>query len=277
MNATLYGNAMRPPPAPGMGRGLGMALLVHAALVVAIAFSVQWRTRTPPAYEAELWGVVPTPAAPAEVLPPPAPEPKPERPLPTPTPPPTADRDAEIAIEKAREAKLAKESLERERETERKKLAAEKARLEKIEKAKREKLEQQEALKKEREQAAQREALRKENLKRIQGLAGASGSPNATGTALKSTGPSASYAGRIKARIRPNIVFGDAVAGNPLAEVEVRAGPDGTILSRRLIKASGNAEWDRAVLRAIDKTEILPRDIDGRVPPVLEISFQPQE
>lgn len=292
MNASLYGNAMRPPPAPGMGRGLSLALLVHVALVIAIAFSVQWRTRTPPAYEAELWGVVPTPAAPAEVLPPPAPEPKPEKPLPAPTPPappPTVNRDAEIAIEKAREekrrkaadeareAKLAKEKLEREREAERKKLAAEKTRLEKIDKAKQEKLEQQQALKQEREQAAQREALRKENLKRIQGMAGASGSPSATGSALQSTGPSASYAGRIKARIRPNIVFGETVANNPLAVVEVRVGPDGTILSRRLTKPSGNAEWDRAVLRAIDKTEILPRDVDGRVPPVLEISFQPQE
>jgi colicin import membrane protein len=289
MNASLYGNAMRPPPAPGIGRGLSLALLVHAALVIAIAFSVQWRTRTPPAYEAELWGVVPTPAAPAEVLPPPAPEPRPEKPLPAPAPVSTVDRSAEIAIEKAREeekrkaadaareARLAKEKLERERDAERKKQAAEKARLEKVEKAKQEKLEQQEALKREREQAAQREALRKENLKRIQGLAGASGGPSATGTALQSTGPSANYAGRIKARIRPNIVFGDTVAGNPLAEVEVRVGPDGSILSRRLTKPSGNAEWDRAVLRAIDKTEILPRDVDGRVQPVMLISFQPQE
>ncbi|MCZ8074759.1 MAG: protein TolA, partial [Paucibacter sp.] len=33
----------------------------------------------------------------------------------------------------------------------------------------------------------------------------------------------------------------------------------------------------KAVLRAIDKTETLPRDTDGRVPPVLVISFQPRE
>ena len=34
---------------------------------------------------------------------------------------------------------------------------------------------------------------------------------------------------------------------------------------------------DEAVLRAIDKTEVLPRDTDGRVPPSLEISFRPRD
>ncbi len=288
MNPALYGDALRPPPAPGVGRGFSLALLVHVGLVIAIAFSVQWRSHAPPAFEAELWSVVPRAAAPAEVVPPPAPEPEPVKPQPATPPPPVPTRDADIALEKARaeklkavdaarEAKLAKEKLAREREAERKKLEAEQARLEKIANAKLEKKHQQEALLKERAEQAQREALRKENLKRIQGMAGASGGPGATGTALKSSGPSATYAGRIKARIRPNIVFGDSVAGNPSAEVEVRVGPDGSILSRRLVKPSGNAEWDKAVLRAIDKTEILPRDVDGRVPPVMSLIFQPRD
>ena len=287
MNPALFGDALRPPPAPGVGRGFSLALLVHVGLVVAIAFGVHWRSHAPPAYEAELWSVVPRAAAPAAVVPPPAPEPVKPQPV-TPPPPPVPNRDADIALEKAREekikaadaareAKLAKEKLAREREAERKKIEAEKTRLEKIEKAKLEKKRQQEALVKERAEQAQREAQRKENLKRIQGMAGASGGPGATGTALQSTGPSANYAGRIKARIRPNIVFGDSVTGNPSAEVEVHVGPDGTILSRKLVKPSGNSEWDKAVLRAIDKTEILPRDVDGRVQPVMLISFQPQD
>ena len=33
----------------------------------------------------------------------------------------------------------------------------------------------------------------------------------------------------------------------------------------------------QAVLKAIDKTATLPRDEDGRVPPVLEISFRPKD
>ena len=120
-------------------------------------------------------------------------------------------------------------------------------------------------------------ALRNENLKRMQGMAGASGDENAKGTALKSSGPSASYAGRIRARIKPNITFTEDVAGNPRAEVEVRTSPDGTILSRKLLSSSGSKAWDDAVLKAIDKTATLPRDEDGRVPPVLEISFRPKD
>ena len=120
-------------------------------------------------------------------------------------------------------------------------------------------------------------ALRNENLKRMQGMAGASGDENAKGSALKSSGPSANYAGRIRARIKPNITFTEDVAGNPRAEVEVRTSPDGTILSRKLLTSSGNKSWDEAVLKAIDKTATLPRDEDGRVPPVLEISFRPKD
>ena len=50
---------------------------------------------------------------------------------------------------------------------------------------------------------------------------------------------------------------------------------DGTILSRKLLSSSGNKAWDDAVLRAIDKTEVLPRDTDGRVPPVIVLGFRP--
>jgi TonB family protein len=117
----------------------------------------------------------------------------------------------------------------------------------------------------------------RDKLRRIQGMAGASGAPNATGTALQSAGPSSSYAGRIKARIRPNIIYSDSGLGNPVAEAELKVAPDGSIISSRLLKSSGDPEWDKAVLRAIEKTETLPRDVDGRVPPHLIIRFQPRE
>ena len=125
-------------------------------------------------------------------------------------------------------------------------------------------------------QQKQAEALRQENLKRMQGLAGASGGANATGSALQSTGPSSGYGARVKAKVVPNIVFPDDVAGNPTADVEVRSSPDGTIISRRLIKSSGVKAWDDAVLKAIDKTETMPRDADGRVPSPLIIGFSPR-
>ena len=102
----------------------------------------------------------------------------------------------------------------------------------------------------------------------------------ATGSAAQAAGPSASYGGRIVGRIRPNITFpGDVsgIFGNPDAEVEVRTAADGTIISRKLLKSSGIKAWDEAVLKAIEKTEILPRDVDGRVPSELVISFRPKD
>ena len=111
----------------------------------------------------------------------------------------------------------------------------------------------------------------------MQGQANATGDADSTGTAARTSGPSANYAGRIRARIKPNIVFTDAVSGNPLATVEVRCASDGTITSRKLVRSSGNDAWDDAVLRAIDKTETLPRDTDGRVPPLMQIEFKPRD
>ena len=40
--------------------------------------------------------------------------------------------------------------------------------------------------------------------------------------------------------------------GTPTVTVVVRVGPDGTVLSKRVTRASGRPEWDAAVLRAID-------------------------
>jgi colicin import membrane protein len=72
-------------------------------------------------------------------------------------------------------------------------------------------------------------------------------------------------------------VFTAEVSGNIEAGVEVRTSPDGTITGRKIIKSSGNKAWDDAVLRALDKTEILPKDTDGRVPSTLEMYFKPKD
>ena len=53
--------------------------------------------------------------------------------------------------------------------------------------------------------------------------------------------------------------------------------PDGRIMSSRIVKGSGVPEWDSAVLRAIERTEVLPRDEDGKVPSALIIEYQLRE
>lgn len=283
-------------------RSVGAALVVHALLVVALTAGIQWKHDNSLSVEAELWSAVPMAAAPKLVEveappPPPAPKPEPPKPVVKPPEPPAPNRDAEIALAKKKkiedEKKLQEAMKAEERRKEELKKEAEQIAKAKIEEDKRKKEEErkekerkEKEAKKQQEQkdnkaaaeeAKKLEALRKENMKRIAGLAGATGGENATGTALKASGPSDSYGGRIRARIKPNITFADDVVGNPAAEVEVRCAPDGTIVSRKLMKSSGNAAWDNAVLKAIDKTEILPRDTDGRVHSPLLISFRPKD
>ena len=289
MNASTIDD-LRPRPRDRLSRGLLLAIAAHVLLVIALSISVAWRSSEPAGVEAELWAAVPQAAAPKAVEPEPPkvqPAPTPEPPKPTPkveTPPPQVNRDAEIAREKREE----KEKLERQRlEEERKEQAAKRQQEQKLaeqrkaeaekEKREQEKKQAEKEKKAEAERQARIEAQRAENLKRIQGQAGATGGETATGTAQQSAGPSASYAGRIKARIKPNITFYEDVPSNPTAVVEVRAAPDGSILGRRLVKSSGVPAWDDAVLRAIDKTEVLPRDTDGRVPSPIEIAFRPRD
>lgn len=242
----------------------------------------------------------PVPPPPAPVPPPPPPPPPAPAPRPAPPPPPApapAQQQADIATQKAKEKekqereraerlaaekKLAAEKAAAEKAAAEKKAAADKAAAEKKraeaerqEKLAEEKREAQRKAAQEKRQAELQEQLRKEQLARMMGQAGASGSPQSTGTAQQSSGPSASYAGKVAARIKPNVVFTESAPGNPRAEVEVRVAPDGTITGHKLVKSSGNAAWDEAVLRAIDRTATLPRDVDGRVPPSLVIGLRP--
>ena len=312
-NSPRFQSEFAPPPEPARGRSFALAAAAHVLLFVALGLVTRWTTQNlVVSAEAELWSAVPQQAAPRLVEPEPEPpaQPKPEpvrkpEPAPRPTPQPEPEvqkRDAEIALKKQKEEEkkkaLEKEKAEKLRKEKLEKEKAEKEKADKEKKLKEQKLKEDKAKEekareeKEREKkkaddkrkaeeaqtkadAARAEALRKENLKRMQGLAGASGGEHSTGTALKSSGPSASYAGRLVARIKPNITYPGDVVGNPRAEVEVKVGADGTILSRRIVQSSGNKAWDDAVLRAIDKTEVLPRDTDGRVPPVIVLGFRP--
>ena len=275
-----------PPPAPGLVRALALAVLAHAFLLAALTWGVHWKREAATlSVEAELWSALPQEAAPQalEVALPVAPEPvtaAPPTPVPEPVPVPAEPAKVDIAIEqeKLRLKKLKeKELLEKKRLQEKEKEKQQKERQAAEEKKKVE-LEKQRKQALQAKQEAQRiEAQRSDNLKRIAGLAGASGAPDAKGTALRSSGPSGSYAGRISARIKPNIVFTEDIAGNPVAEVEVRTTLDGTITSQRLVKSSGNKAWDDAVIKAIIRTETMPRDTDGRVPTPMIIEFRPKD
>lgn len=295
--AALPQNSLLPQAPGGNAPGAALALVVHAGLVVALTVGVDWRNREPESVSAELWAAVPQMAAPpaaAEVAAPtPAPAPSPA-PAPTPAPktapevrrevtPPAPD----IAIEqdRRRKAEAERKRVEQDAEAERKK--REKLEAQKLA----DKLAERQAAKQaalEAEKLAQEKAnderlaqQHKDNVRRLIGQAGAAPGQTAaditTGSAARTAAPSAGYAGKVKARVRPNIVFAGTVTSDTAAEVEVNAAPGGGIISRRLIKSSGNKDWDETVLRAIDKTRDLPPDTDGRVPARLIIAFKPTE
>jgi len=191
-------------------------------------------------------------------------------------PPPAPD----ITVERERERKKAEAERKKvEAEADRKKAEATR-KIEDDRKKREQLLAQKEAAQKAEEQAADERLARQreENLRRMMGQAGATpGATGSTGSAAQNAAPSANYAGRVKAAVRPNIVFTGMAEFNAAAEVEVSSAPGGNIIARRLIKSSGYKDWDEAVLRAIDKTRALPRDNDGRVPATLIIAFRPNE
>jgi colicin import membrane protein len=310
MTSILFGSnegiEFGPPREKRSMRAFMLAILAHLLLLGALTWGVNWkRSDQASSFEAELWSAVPQQAAPRAVEPPPpppaptppaltppAPKPAPEPPKVSPTTP-----DVDIALEQEKKRKL----LEKQKEVEAKKLEErenrEKAELQakkekelktKEEVAKRkavedakkaeakqdakdlEKLQQQklaEATKKQRDDAMQR----------MLGMAGATGGAEASGTAQRSSGPSASYGGKVRAKVKPNVLFTDDIAGNPSAEVEVRTTPDGTIVGQKLVKSSGNKAWDDAVIKAIIRTETMPRDVDGKVPTPMILEFRPKE
>lgn len=322
-----------PPQDSGSAPAFGLALLVHALLIAALTWGVNWkRSDQTLGYEAEIWSSVPQQVAPRLVEtarpppaaptppPPPAPAPPPPPPPPAPAPeakapPPPPEVDIALELEKKRKqlAKLKEAEAEKlaEKYAAERKLAdkaqtekalaekaaaekqqavalakKEKERLEKDQQAKQlaaedakkveaQKVAKQKEAQKQAEATAQKQ--RQEALNRMMGLAGANGSAKDTGTALRSAGPSSSYGGKVRARVKPNIIFTEDIAGNPTGEVEVRSAPDGTIISQRLIKSSGNAAWDDAVIKAIIRTGTMPRDVDGTVPSPMILQFRPKD
>jgi colicin import membrane protein len=306
MASILFGSSegieFGPPPEKRSMRAFGLAILAHLLLLGALTWGVNWkRSDQAASFEAELWSAVPQQAAPraVEPLPPPPPVPTPPTPRPAPEPPKVAPPtpEVDIALEQEKRRKLLQKQKEAEvkkaEERENREKAELQAKREKERKAKEdvakrkaaeeakkaearqdakdlEKLQQQklaEATKKQRDDA----------MKRMMGMAGATGGAEATGTALKSSGPSASYGGKVRAKVKPNVLFTDDIVGNPSAEVEVRTTPDGTVVGQRLVKSSGNKAWDDAVIKAIIRTETMPRDVDGKVPTPMILEFRPKE
>jgi colicin import membrane protein len=296
-----------PPRDPASPRAYALAMLVHVLLIAALTWGVNWkRTDRASSFDAELWSSLPQEAAPRLVETAPAPPPPPPEPTPAPrevkvTPPAP---DVDIALEQDKKRKLLKQQKEAEEEQAQKLMDKQKAELQA--KKEKEKEKEKDKAQQAKEELAQRKALedskkveakkqevkeqaqqklaqaavakqRQQNIDRIAGLAGATGGAEAKGSAQKSSGPSAGYAGKVRAAVKPNVIFTDDISGNPKAEIEVHTTLDGSIISQRLVKSSGDKAWDDAAIKAVIRTGTLPRDIDGKVPTPMILEIRPRD
>jgi len=112
--------------------------------------------------------------------------------------------------------------------------------------------------------------IRDRNLKRMQEMVGQGNNTP------KSDIPS--YAEQIRNAIKPNITFKinpKDLKPNLRTTVLVEVEEDGLIKTRKIVTSSGNIDWDNSVMRALDKTQRIPTDTNGKAPPKLEISFMP--
>ena len=89
------------------------------------------------------------------------------------------------------------------------------------------------------------------------------------------------YIGRIRAKIRRNIVMPPAVPDNALAIFDVTLLPDGSVFVVKLKRPSGNNAYDNAVERAIKLSDPLPLPPDVTLFQayfrILHLTFKPKD
>lgn len=84
-----------------------------------------------------------------------------------------------------------------------------------------------------------------------------------------------SYGAKISAAIKSHIVLTGPIQGNPTTQVQLRLADDGRIVETKLVASSGIQAWDEAVLRALQKVSIMPRDANGIVPSQMILHLRP--
>ena len=255
---------------PGTGKAFVWALGMHLLLFGFLTFGLSWKSQTPAGLEAEIWDNVPViKSAPANI------DPKID-----------ADEKADIALKKKKEAVKKpepKEEVKAAKKVDPKELQKQKAEQEKLAKQKQEQAKAKAKADAERKEALAQEKARSDQLARLRSAAGKEGAAGGRGGVVGDGvggGGNAKpgYADKVRKKILPLIVFNPSlVAGNPAVEVGVELAPDGTIMNRKVLKSSGDAAWDRAVLRAVDDAQTLPKDDDGKVPKQIRLTFKPKD
>jgi len=257
-----------------------LALGMHALFVLLLVFGVSWQTEHPAPVMVDLWSALPAATRPVAVQAPspsrPAPVSKPVMPRPAADEPPPP-KAPDIALEKKQVETARLKKLKAIQEAEEKALE-DAARAE------------ADALKKKRDQQAaeqkNRELLRQMEADELaQSMAGETAANAARAAAGKRQAALAQAVGQyrelISAKVRGNTRLPDNLTGNPQVRCLVKLLPTGEVVSVRVTQSSGNAAYDDAVVRAIEKSSPLPlppeRDARAAFVPELSFTHRPKE
>ena len=284
MHAPAHDFAFRRPQ-PGKWPSVALAAGMHLLLGLFLFYSVSWQTSKPAAVQVELVGSLPPVQAPVQpVPPPPPPEPVVEKqpePVVEPPPPPPPPRP-DIAIKEPPKPKTPPKPEPRPeppkpKPVEKKPEPKPEPKVEKKPEPKvppkpdnRLEQELQDKLLKESLQRESAEQMRRQAAQEADLMAKVA----ADGARIKAK---ESWAGRISAKVKPNIAVPPGASGNPLAVVMISLLPDGTVSGELTMRQStGNRALDEAILRAIVKSSPLPKPDDpAAFERNLELKFRP--
>ncbi|RKF35915.1 hypothetical protein BCY88_08910 [Paraburkholderia fungorum] len=279
------GFPLRPPRERGIWPAFLLALATHALLALFLFSGIRWQSRTPAGADAELWSAVPGMAPPYPQAP---------RALAQPIRLPTHNEQADITLqERQRRKQVAapratptKPERQSARQQQQSQLKREQAKqplttVQRTAEQQRE-LDVKQMPQRSREQAKQTaEQDRTARLAALQAMAAeepaAKGGLANSETGSGGTAPSADYADRVRQRVRPNIIAPGAIEGNPVTVIAVRLGPGGVLLNAAIQRSSGNAQWDDIALRAVQKSDPMPLDVNGQTPASFLITLQPKD
>jgi len=232
----------------GMGQSFVLSALVHIVLAAVLVLGVRWQVSAPDVVEVEL-----VPAPPPPVVEAPKPLPKVEPP-PEVKPPPRVEKPQIVIPDKPKPKPKPKPEVKPKPDPNFDKRLREQVAME------------QKALDQQRQERELRELLARKQAEAERAAAAAK------------TKALNEYIRLIQNRVKSGWILPQDIQGNPEAIFLVAQIPDGSVISIKLVKSSGNRAYDDAVERAILKASPLPLPPPG-VPfsRELKLTFRPQD
>ena len=274
-------------------RAGALALAVHCAFFMLLYFGVSWRAQPPQGMVVDIWESLPNVDSP---------------PAPVETPQQQAEQKKQSKIEaqkvlteaervrvertnlatKMRNdlANLKKAEIEERQKRQEADEKQKKQKQEADEKQKKQKREADEKQKKQKQEADEKQKKQKQEADEKQKKQKREADEkqkrrDADARAVTAMGNEvAAYKAKIRAKILHNIVMSSDIPKDALAEFDVTLFSGGVVLNVKLVKSSGSAMYDRAVERAIKKSDPLPVPPEGLLSNQfreLRLNFSPNE